>query len=80
MESLKRITAFAFFLLATWTAFSQKSLSETSWPKVATEMPEEWYGSKESVRVAENVLLYQRNSGGWPKNTAFHWPDRKSVV
>jgi len=34
----------------------------------------EWYGSAESVRVAENVLLYQRDTGGWPKNTAMHKP------
>ena len=27
-----------------------------------------WYGSAESQRAAENVLIYQRDSGGWPKN------------
>ena len=37
-------------------------------------MPDEWYGSEESKVVAENVLLYQRDAGGWPKNTAFHNP------
>jgi pectinesterase len=37
-------------------------------------MPDEWYGSEESVIVAENVLLYQRDIGGWPKNTAMHLP------
>jgi PelA/Pel-15E family pectate lyase len=30
--------------------------------------PVPWYGSAEAVRTAENVLLYQRNTGGWPKN------------
>lgn len=45
-----------------------------SWQYVATQMPDEWYGSEESKRVAENVLLYQRDIGGWPKNTAFHLP------
>ena len=30
--------------------------------------PDDWYGSAESVRVAENVLLYQNDNGGWPKN------------
>jgi len=43
-----------------------------SWQYVATRMPEEWYGSEESLKVAENVLLYQRDAGGWPKNTAMH--------
>ena len=28
-----------------------------------------WYGSQESIRLADNILLFQRNSGGWPKNT-----------
>lgn len=28
----------------------------------------EWYASDEAVRVADNVLLYQRDTGGWPKN------------
>jgi PelA/Pel-15E family pectate lyase len=27
-----------------------------------------WYGTPEALRVAGNLLLYQRNSGGWPKN------------
>jgi pectinesterase len=43
-----------------------------SWKFVATQMPDSWYGSDESKIVAENVLLYQRNSGGWPKNTPMH--------
>jgi pectinesterase len=37
-------------------------------------MPDDWYGSDESVRIAGNVLLYQRDAGGWPKNTAMHNP------
>jgi PelA/Pel-15E family pectate lyase len=28
----------------------------------------EWYSSTEAVRIADNVLLYQRDTGGWPKN------------
>lgn len=28
----------------------------------------QWYTSPEAIRIAENILLYQRNSGGWPKN------------
>jgi PelA/Pel-15E family pectate lyase len=27
-----------------------------------------WYGGVEAIRIADNVLLYQRNTGGWPKN------------
>lgn len=53
---------------------AQQDISKLSWKKVATGMPSEWYGSDESVRVAENVLLYQRNAGGWPKNIEKHKP------
>src|ERR1700752_2539202 len=28
----------------------------------------EWYATDDAVRIADSVLLYQRNSGGWPKN------------
>jgi PelA/Pel-15E family pectate lyase len=27
-----------------------------------------WYGSLEAVRIADNLLLYQRDIGGWDKN------------
>jgi len=53
---------------------AQKPLSERSWSSIAKGMPDEWYGSEESIAIAENVLLYQRNIGGWPKNTPFHRP------
>jgi pectinesterase len=59
-------------LLSSLSLSGQTSISDRSWQQVATRMPEEWYGSDESIRVAENVLLYQRNAGGWPKNTAMH--------
>jgi PelA/Pel-15E family pectate lyase len=30
--------------------------------------PQEWYGRADALRIADNVLLYQRSTGGWPKN------------
>lgn len=27
-----------------------------------------WYNQPEATRIADNVLLFQRNCGGWPKN------------
>ncbi|MCX6334905.1 MAG: pectate lyase [Bacteroidia bacterium] len=67
-------------LLILLIIFSTRSLNAQtpvvgrSWQSVATRMPDEWYGSEESVRIAENVLLYQRDAGGWPKNTAMQKP------
>lgn len=66
------ITLLSTLLLTHMVA--QSSINQLSWKSVATHMPDEWYGSDESKAVAENVLLHQRDSGGWPKNTPFHKP------
>ena len=53
--------------------FNITTKADSYWKnKFALGQTEEWYGSDEAVRVAENVLLYQRNSGGWPKNIEMH--------
>jgi PelA/Pel-15E family pectate lyase len=38
-----------------------------TWKECVRQKPP-WFGGPEAVRVADNVLLYQRDSGGWPKN------------
>ncbi|MBN1124068.1 MAG: pectate lyase [Sedimentisphaerales bacterium] len=38
-----------------------------SW-RQCLRQPNAWYSSKEAIRIADNVLLYQRNDGGWHKN------------
>lgn len=43
-----------------------------TWRNVVLSMPEEWYGSNEALDIAENVMLYQRSNGGWPKNIEKH--------
>src|SRR6266542_2805800 len=34
----------------------------------ALKQKADWYGSNEAIRIADSVVLYQRDSGGWPKN------------
>src|ERR1700704_209728 len=34
----------------------------------ALKQPASWYGSAEAIRIADNLLLYQREIGGWDKN------------
>lgn len=47
----------------------------------AQNKPAEWYGSAEALRIADNLLLYQRSSGGWPKNIDMAKPlDEKDVA
>ena len=43
------------------------STQTVRWDDVLAQPPE-WYGSGDARRIAETVLLYQRQSGGWPKN------------
>jgi PelA/Pel-15E family pectate lyase len=38
-----------------------------AWRDCLKQKPE-WYAGDDAMRVADNVLLYQRESGGWPKN------------
>jgi PelA/Pel-15E family pectate lyase len=44
----------------------RKSARPISWRRCLSMKPE-FYASDEAVRIADNVLLYQRNTGGWPK-------------
>jgi PelA/Pel-15E family pectate lyase len=37
------------------------------WENCLKQKPE-WYAGDEAERIADNALLYQRESGGWPKN------------
>ena len=38
-----------------------------AWKQVLKQPPD-WYGGAEARAVADSVLLYQTDSGGWPKN------------
>ena len=42
------------------------------WETIAVGMPSAWYGSDEAKQVAENVLLSQKEIGGWAKNEPLH--------
>ena len=50
----------------------QSSIEKKKWLSLAVSQPDEWYATNEAKEVAENVLLYQRNIGGWPKNIEIH--------
>lgn len=38
------------------------------WVKLVRSFDDDFYHTKEAKRIAENVLLYQQTTGGWPKN------------
>jgi len=58
--------------LANLQVEAQKKPEEMSWKDVVFKQPDNWYATEEALAVAENVLLYQREVGGWPKNTPMH--------
>jgi PelA/Pel-15E family pectate lyase len=44
-----------------------KTNAQIKWREALKQKPE-WYAGAEALRVADNLLLYQREVGGWPKN------------
>lgn len=50
------------------------AIQSKSWTEVALRSPPRFYESPDAAKVAENVLLYQRKTGGWPKNVPMHLP------
>ncbi|MBW1655374.1 pectate lyase [Flavobacterium quisquiliarum] len=64
MKFKKQIILFLCFC-----SFAVKSQNTYKrWPEIIRKNEVVWFGSDEAKRIAENVLLYQRDIGGWPKN------------
>ncbi|MDA3817575.1 MAG: pectate lyase [Prolixibacteraceae bacterium] len=63
------IFTFLFFLFAFSSQEELKTGSEekTNWGELLSN-PDEWYQNKEAIRIADNIILFQRDCGGWPKN------------
>ncbi|MFN3754682.1 pectate lyase [Flavobacterium sp.] len=53
---------------------SQSHEKITDWNKFIVSKEADWFATEEAKTVAENVLLYQRDFGGWPKNTKMQNP------
>ena len=43
---------------------------DKSWRAITHKNEGSWFATQEAKDIAENVLLYQRDVGGWPKNVA----------
>jgi len=52
---------------ATVLSVCAQSPGAVKWGDVL-QQPTEWYSSETGRKVADNILLYQRPSGGWPKD------------
>lgn len=47
---------------------------DKKWESITNMEEGSWFASNEAKEIAENVLLYQRNIGGWPKNIQMQQP------
>jgi PelA/Pel-15E family pectate lyase len=60
-------TSFLSFLMMFFCFFSVQA-QKKSWREVIFKSDDVWYQSEEAKLIADNVLIYQRDIGGWPKN------------
>jgi PelA/Pel-15E family pectate lyase len=54
-------------LFTAQTISAQQTTNVIQWQGILKQSPT-WYRTNDALRIADNVLLYQRESGGWPKN------------
>lgn len=69
---MKRIFIIIGVIFFSIELYAQQNIRELSWHKVSNGMPKEWYASAEAAYVAKQVITYQTEIGGWPKNMNFH--------
>jgi PelA/Pel-15E family pectate lyase len=50
-----------------WQLAHKPAFKVVTWHDVLNQRVE-WYATDEAMRVADNIGLYQRSNGGWPKN------------
>lgn len=65
MIPLKKAIVF-FLLIVSFESIAQNTFK--NWSDIIRKNDAVWFASVEAKNIAENVLLYQRNIGGWPKN------------
>src|SRR5690349_8845857 len=55
-------------LVVSSIALAQQPGRRFTWSDALKQKPD-WFTTPDALRIADNLLLYQRDSGGWPKNT-----------
>ncbi len=71
MNKLRIFASLAFFALFNFSVSAATVLLD-SWSNVVggkcSDQTTGWWSSAEAIRIANNVLLYQKDCGGWTKN------------
>lgn len=71
---MKRISIFCLALFSLLNVFAQEhsiykeKQPYKSWVRMAPKFDDAFFKTPEALRIANNVLLYQQTTGGWPKN------------
>lgn len=65
MNIVKRVLSVLFL---SFSISLSAQVHDKSWRSITESKDENWFTTDEATTIAENVLLYQRNIGGWPKN------------
>lgn len=67
----------AICALMAMPASSQQALSlkdyeytTREWKRIVRNSPDSFFTTDEAKRIADNVLAFQRTTGGWPKNAS----------
>jgi PelA/Pel-15E family pectate lyase len=78
---MKKAFTIVVLLMTTLVVNAQQSYitadydySPGEWKQIVRKSPDAFFRTDEAKRIAENVLAYQRVTGGWPKNIAMHRP------
>lgn len=69
-----RIKKYIFLVLCGISFIANAQNTFKNWPDIIRKNDAAWFASAEAKNIAENVLLYQRNIGGWPKNIQMQNP------
>lgn len=68
-----KLLILVFILFGSVIGSQAAKVLDASWSDVVrgrcSDQNTAWWSSAEAIRIAENVMLYQKNIGGWPKNT-----------
>lgn len=71
---MKNLLFIILFFAFPFSAFAQEEVSYKekqpykNWVKLVPKLTDDFYKTQEAKRIADNVLLYQQTTGGWPKN------------
>ena len=71
MRIKKYVILFIHILFVTTTI---AQVHDRSWRQIIHNKDMQWFATQEAKDIAENVLLYQRHIGGWPKNIQMQKP------